>query len=1032
MAFGGLGLMMFSGPPALWSINLALRRVDIQSLFFASMFLVILVILAYLTNPSETSFRTFLTEQSFRQHLRRLEDDNHDDQSHRDDTGVHYTLSPRRLAAPAAFKQPGRSYDPASTTFHFTNRASVALRTPKHLFQSFGIFTIAAIVPSGARSQSHHGRRVRIDGSGAMVSNSWYIGAFGKWWRGGALQSWWIETVANTKDAERCNSGILDVKSLDSLEDYDGLLLTAPPPHLAPNGKACPPQLRDTARAGTRAPNSVPRSITPPPLPKSASLPLHAPRVTATASKGNNDKTTAPRSTPALIAPQQHAVVATATASTTAGVPSPLQIQTSPSLLFDQNPVISELLRQIALSKGAVVDVRASLQESQAVAAESRSAIQRDLDAQREQKRAEDAAKVELKTKNKTLEESKRSAEAVKREADKKLKQAESQRDKAAERIDRLDKEIEVLKERMGEDVRAMTNAKEEGDQAEEEMAKELELKKKEVKVAEDVVAALSARAKDLEEKITAEEELLKKAKEEAELRKQDRAFFPLHVIQTEEPTVPIANPWSPLVSPQIPVDPHTYIHSDLSAGIEVFPQSLHVPGTRSRGGSGSSGSSNPVPTDFSVSSRPRKLSLGLLSNLHPSRAAAVEQVNAEHAVQRTVGFPSFEDNLSSHSTRFSPFAETNELEVPVHSLMRDGGALSPKSSSLIPTSLIASLENSGGSEDLSRSFQSDTDDFLERGWRKTFPFPPQPVESPAAYSSSPTSLTHPSFEGVDREDPFEIRPPPPLRHRFASDVSDMQRAVFTNSSRSSSDPQSAGTLSRSRTRESDEMDMSGEDEQQAVVTGSGHRRWFSGSPSTKDKDKKGLNPEAKVFQFKKPFGSTTSKSQQRLSTLDTLGIRSMPISAPYNITALSNNNNGNHIMLPLPPHAHLSRHTHGDVSSSESDSIFSALSMHAFAPSPAEREELARRLGSSANTSLERIPTLSEVSIASLPSSPSHVHANAQGRPHQQSQQQGQQGQGRMMSGLPAWLAALPKVRKTKFSPWEEEEGVEGGEASF
>lgn len=45
MAFGGLGVMMFSGPPALWSINMALRKVDLQSLFFASMFVVILVIL---------------------------------------------------------------------------------------------------------------------------------------------------------------------------------------------------------------------------------------------------------------------------------------------------------------------------------------------------------------------------------------------------------------------------------------------------------------------------------------------------------------------------------------------------------------------------------------------------------------------------------------------------------------------------------------------------------------------------------------------------------------------------------------------------------------------------------------------------------------------------------------------------------------------------------------------------------------------------------------------------------------------------
>ncbi|TCD61705.1 hypothetical protein EIP91_008035 [Steccherinum ochraceum] len=997
MAFGGLGVMMFSGPPALWSINMAVRKVDLQSFFFASMLLVILVILAYLTNPSENSFRTFLTEQSFRQHLRRLDDDNADDQSHRDDTGVHYTLSSRRVPAQSGYKS-GRSYDGSTSSFHFANRASVALRTPKHLFQSFGIFTIAAIVPSGARSQSHHGRQVRINSTGSMVSDSWYIGAFGKWWRGGALQSWWIETVANTKDAERCNSGILDVKSLDSLEGYDGLPLTTPP-HLTPNGKDISPQLRDTARSSTRVSNTVPRSITPPPLPKSASLPLHAPRVPAvTPTKGDKAQHPVPRQSPAG-SPQQHAVVAATTTATatvvTSSSPGPLQIQPSPSSLFDQNPVISELLRQISHSKTAVVDLRGQLKESQGAAAESHLAIQQDLDTQRERKRAEDAVRLELKTKNKTLDESKRAAEAVKRDADKKLRAAESARDKAAERIERLDKEIEGLRERIGDDARVVKEARVEGGRAEDEIAKELELKRKEVKVAEDVVAALNARAKDLEEKIALEEERLKKAKEDAELRKQDRAFFPLHVVHTEEPSVPVASPWSPLVPPPIPMqDPHSFIHSDLSRGIEVFPQSLQVPGTRSRGGSGSSGSGNAAPSDFSLSPRPRKLSLGVLSNFHHPIPA--EQVSNELVVQRPTGFPGFDDSLPAPSTRFSPFAD-NEVEVPAN-VMRDIGAPSPKSESLIPTSLI----------------RVPGKHVRRRGAFK-------PVESPAVYSSSPTSLTHPSFDGVDREDPFEVRPPPPLRHRFASDVSDMQRAVFTaNPVRSSSDPQSQvqpdEPLGRSRTRES-------ESSFEAQSVASGHRRWFSGSPS---KEKKGLNPEAKVFQFKKPFAS--KQQQQRLSaSLDPLGLRSMPISGPLNVTALNPNPMN---MLPPPHAAHLAAHGHhSDMSSLDSDSVFSTLSMRAFAPSPAEREELARKLGSSANTSLERIPTLSEVSIASMPSSPSHIHAAANGAAPAGNERSTAGGRV-VLSGLPAWLAALPKVRKPKFSPWDDE-GVEEGTSS-
>ena len=80
--------------------------------------------------------------------------------------------------------------------------------------------TIAAVLPTG-RSVSK-GRTPECNGF--MVSESWFIGAFGKWWRGGPIQSWWIDSVANTKDAERCNSGIIDMKALDGLDCYDGTL----------------------------------------------------------------------------------------------------------------------------------------------------------------------------------------------------------------------------------------------------------------------------------------------------------------------------------------------------------------------------------------------------------------------------------------------------------------------------------------------------------------------------------------------------------------------------------------------------------------------------------------------------------------------------------------------------------------------------------------------------------------------------------------------------------------------------------------
>lgn len=127
-------------------------------------------------------------------------------------------MTRRNNTSSALHNKLGRSYSDSASPFHFVNRASVSLRTPKHVFHSFGVFTIAAIVPNGSRSTPKS-----TDGSGSLVSDSWYIGAFGRWWRGGYTQRWWLDPIANTKDAESCNSGILDLKTLDSLECYDGM-----------------------------------------------------------------------------------------------------------------------------------------------------------------------------------------------------------------------------------------------------------------------------------------------------------------------------------------------------------------------------------------------------------------------------------------------------------------------------------------------------------------------------------------------------------------------------------------------------------------------------------------------------------------------------------------------------------------------------------------------------------------------------------------------------------------------------------------
>lgn len=142
-------------------------------------------------------------------------------------------------------------------------------------------------------------------------------------------------------------------------------------------------------------------------------------------------------------------------------------------------------------------------------------------------------------------------------------------------------------------------------------------------------------------------------------------------------------------------------------------------------------------------------------------------------------------------------------------------------------------------------------------------------------------------------------------------------------------------------------------------------RRWFTTPP--KDKLKKGLNPDAKEFSLFKGPPTTTHHSLSSFDNLNPNGI------GPSMLTSTS----------------------------STSESLF----LRAFAPSPAEREALQRAL-SVANTSFERLPSLSDV--GSIPSSPSHVHAASNPQ---------------TKKILPSWLPSLPRNRKPQFSPWGDED---------
>lgn len=455
---------------------------------------------AYFTNPSESSFRAYLTEQSFRRHLTHLNDSSDKDPG---PSGLHYSSRPSTSN--------NHNTGSVRSQVHFANRASVILRTPLHVYHNLVFFTIAFVVPP---TQSD----TKSADPDFSLSNVWFIGAFGGWWRGGPLYSWWVDAAARSKDEEGVSSGILAVKTLDNLDEYDGVCSRRPNESRsslcsavsvlpfssfeAKKPRGSPPRLRnprsETSDCVQRVQNLLPsRSTTPPPLPETASLPLH------NVQQSKCVPVSQPFHPPALNS------VTTSTSS--------------PPNSFDQSPVITDLLSRISSTKAGVQDLRSQIADLRSHSSQQHDTLNRELEVHRERKRQEELTRSDLKSKTKALEDSKRSAEAAKREAERKLKSAETRRDEVARKIAHLRNEITKWKSKLGDDHECVANILSAGiwndDHRSEErlnLDEELHERKAEIKVVENVISVLTARAKELEDRVMDGRERLEVVLEQA------------------------------------------------------------------------------------------------------------------------------------------------------------------------------------------------------------------------------------------------------------------------------------------------------------------------------------------------------------------------------------------------------------------------------------------------------------------------------------------------------------------------------------
>src|SRR6266702_3947110 len=943
--------------------------------------------LAYLSNPSETSFRSYLTEQSFRHHLSRLDDPADFDSSDRDGSNPSSSSS----QSSSTFG----SLESGSSAFHFSNRAAVALRTPRHAFHSFGLFTIAAVIPHKALPLSRDTPSVVSSARNTTgtsdpdlfpLKETWFIGAFGRWWRGGMIDPVWPPRHSpQLKCSEGgWSSGILNIKALDRLEDYNGKLhdgdkikdllthpffdcvralgLPFPTTTHSPRStqRSAPPKLRSRDRSAS----CLRRSPTPPPLPQSAVLPLHAPK--------HSQSLTAPQPSSHQRSSLAHDPPSSANGVTGNG--------SSPN--FDSTPAVAELTQKINQTRALNLELRNQLSEHTNAATAADTALSDELSSIREAKRIEDVSRGELKARTKTLEDSKRAAEAGKRDAERRLRATQKAKVEAGTRIEKLAEEIRALEAQVQEDQTAVEMAGEAAAQEGLEIRAQVKRHKREVRVAEEVVTALNVRVRELEESVERERIGLAAARENAEvLRREQQNHKHNLVLKKSQDT------WEAILTSR--PSPATSVPDSGIAfeSLDPFPTALEKGSERDRdrGSSGTMSSHSSPHLHSPGAIIPVSVGFGAPSQLPVGTPEAL--------ARRAKGYSIFDEDLATLpnptlSSKFLPFRDSDADTNVNHALTLLPNGLSQTADGVPASTTVR--ETGTTDELLSKSFQSDNDAFLERDWSRRLSIP----ESTSAVGSSALGPVFPHVcdEPAEAFDLYGMRPPP--RHRLTSDPMDAQRVwpSRTNSELLTS-PINVVPPPEVRTR----WWWPVADKERRSTTDGIELR-------------KGLNPDAKVFNFsRKPLLGVPP-----VAPLDSLN----PSASSLQVSAAANSDGDG-------------AGATATAAGGSSSGFLSGLAMRAFVPSPEEREALQRALGGSSNTSLERLPSLSEVGNVPTSPVPTHeqTHAAVPGNPLGLPWLDVNPGASTRRSWLRDLGVSVPRPGKIRFSPWGDGDG-EGIEA--
>ncbi|KAM0790848.1 hypothetical protein ACM66B_004692 [Microbotryomycetes sp. NB124-2] len=511
-------------------------------------------LIAWLGNPTPASFRTHLTSMSFHQHLRRLSSPARNGITPTASQSTPSTSSARPAPVKATKdspspKKPSRSSQP-SHVLSFSNRISLAVKTPPYTYKSYVFFSIVVMSPANA---SRSKRRKAASGAAAPEGlirphTEVWVGAFGRWY------AWKLDND-ELEEEERRGRVARGVVSIEAEVDEDKDSEVAPSPTVSTHpaestdSSAAPisPIIKSSrqTRSGKRVMRAGQRRASPASLARlrskaeasSAATSANASNASSTCATpaaeaastaddcffrkragsgqhkngagatgaGNENAHTKTTSTSSLTgvnkadpagAGSNSVGTSTSSSAATAAATADIDDIMEGDLKVDESdPVLVELRMQVDELKSASRDTERRLQE--------------ELEILRAKKKDEDATRSELKAKTRELEEQKRDADLLRIEAERVLNDKKGKVREAQDRVDKLRGEIKKIDKREMELIERKEKKKRDRKEREKKLREDVSKKKDELLKAQSGFDEVMSKVSELERTVTQRREVL-------------------------------------------------------------------------------------------------------------------------------------------------------------------------------------------------------------------------------------------------------------------------------------------------------------------------------------------------------------------------------------------------------------------------------------------------------------------------------------------------------------------------------------------